>query len=190
MLPLPDLLAVSDLALALISGGSAVVGSLIGGGITGFFALRGEKNRQEFARSIEQRKEEREDQATAVVARGAAREWARVLTNNRLSIKAAIGQGHWWPAEADVKAFAFHEDRKLVASILSPDDYAAVERAEFILYNHMMRRETVMEGLTDRDDLPPLVDEEPEMLRQAIERLGSAEQVLRAVGDRIVWQVP
>jgi hypothetical protein len=183
MLDLPEVFAVADWVLALITGGSAVLGSLVGGGITGYFALKGERKRQEFAESVEQRKEEREDQATLAVACGAAREWARILSEDRVSIKTALDQGHWWPSDEDVQRFTFHEDRKLVASVLSPEDFRAVEAAEFALYNALMMRNTLFEGTTDEDPFPPITKQNAEQLSRARERLSSAERVLRAVGE-------
>ena len=182
MLNLPEVLAVSELGLALISAGSAVAGSLVGGAITGFFTLKGEKKRQDFAQSVEQRRQEREDQATLAVVRGAAREWARLLSENRLSIDTATARGHWWPSASNVQMFTSHEDRKLIASMLSRDDFATLERAESGLYNMVMMREIAYEGLPD-DALPPLDPGIADRLRSSTGLLRSAEPVLRDVGD-------
>jgi uncharacterized protein YjhX (UPF0386 family) len=183
MFGLPHVLAVSVLGLAVISAGSAVVGSLVGGGVTGFLALKGEKKRQEFARSIEQRKEEREDRATLALARGAGREWARRFSDNRATIVAAYQRGHWWPSEVDIQTFTVHEDRKLVASMLSAEDFRAVEIAESNLYSTVMVREIAFEGLPDDADLPRIGDQAEERLRQTVARLEAADRELRIVGE-------
>jgi hypothetical protein len=182
MFSLPEIFAVSDVGLALISGGSAVAGALVGGSITGFFSLKSEEKRQEFVRSAEQRKEAREDQATLAVARGAAREWAHLLRENRLSIAAAITSDHWWPSDSDVERFSVHDDRKLVASMLSPEDFDVIERAESSLYNQLMLRDGAFEGLPG--DAPfPRIGDQAEGLRGTTKLLASAEQVLRSIGN-------
>jgi len=142
-----------------------------------------EKKRQEFARSLEERKEARDDRATLAVARGAAREWARRLGENPASIDAAIRHDHWWPSPSDVQMFAVHDDRKLVVSMLSGDEFAIVERAESSLYNALSKRDIVYE-----DDLPsssplPSIGDDAEWLGRVSALLGSAELVLRSVGS-------
>jgi hypothetical protein len=65
-------LAVSDLALALITAGSAIVGAVAGGGITGYITPRAEEKRQDFARqeATTRAAEERERERRAEQASG------------------------------------------------------------------------------------------------------------------------
>lgn len=65
-------LAVSDLALALITAGAAILGAIAGGAVTGFVSLRAEDKRQAFARQMEDRRaaQERDRQYRAEQASG------------------------------------------------------------------------------------------------------------------------
>jgi hypothetical protein len=179
---MPDVLAVSQVGLALISAGSAVAGSLIGGGITGYYTLRGEAKRQAFARSVERQKEKREDQATLAVARGAAREWARRLRENKTSIETAIKQDHWWPYTTDVEMFNVHDDRKLIAAVLSDEDFDVLVQAESSLYNAMKKRDIAYEEFVEGESLPS-IGESAERLGATNARLESAERMLRDLGS-------
>jgi hypothetical protein len=183
MVELPHVLAVADWVVPLISGGSAIVGALAGGSITGYFALKGEKKRQEFAESVEQRKEEREDQATLALARGIGREWARILRDNRATIDAAYKEGYWWPSDVDIQRFTVHEDRKLVASMLAAEGFKTIEIAESTLHSTLMVRDVAREGYEPTAMVP--LGDETDRLRKMAERLQAAEQVLRAVGERL-----
>lgn len=117
---------------AWIAAAAALTGSLIGGLVTGGFSLWSESKRQAFARETERLQRDYNDAQRLRAARGAAREWQMQLRQNADVYSSHIQLGLWWnetqaPAPAD---FNRDEDRVLVTSLLTNEEWARVERGE------------------------------------------------------------
>ena len=89
--------------LALITGGAAAVGSLIGGCVTGYFTLRGEHARQEFAATTEESRRKYKEQREQAAASGAVREWRSMLRINRDLLELFRDTGTWWLAPQELQ---------------------------------------------------------------------------------------
>ena len=106
---------VSRTTLALITGGAAALGSLIGGCVTGYFSLRGERARQEFA--AEHRREHarvRRSEGQRAAASGAVRERRSMLRINRDLLELFRDTGTWWLAPQELQFFPQSPERQLV----------------------------------------------------------------------------
>ncbi|HEX8084123.1 MAG TPA: hypothetical protein VF529_07505 [Solirubrobacteraceae bacterium] len=118
-------------ALAAISGGSAVVGALAGGGVAGWSSLRGQRRRQEFDREERVALHAREDEHRARQIRGVAREIRREFKRNLAIYERHIGLGFWWSEELPrPRLFDREVDRALIASAMTEEQWRALEDAE------------------------------------------------------------
>ncbi len=133
---------VSRETLALITGGAAALGSLIGGCVTGFFTLRGESKRQQFARDTEQDQRAYDDEKERAAARGAARDWRSMLKDSASLLTVCRQAQSWWGDEQGVSHFPSVPERRLVASRMSGEEWADLERAET-----QLRRSDVLRAL-------------------------------------------
>jgi hypothetical protein len=135
-----------NLYVGLIGGGSALLGALVGGVVSGRYTLKGEEKRQRFAREEAIRIEESERRRLDDEARGVA-----------MAMAADFLKAHWWLfAARELRVFSPdhpftvppQEDRKLVGSRLSPEVWAKVVSAEALVESLVRGRE----GLKGRVD--------------------------------------
>jgi hypothetical protein len=121
----------SGSTLALISGGSAVFGALVGGTVAGWFNLRGQQKRQEFERAERLESEKRDDTLRRHQLRGVAREVRSLLRHNEAVFERHQELGFWWtPDLPGPEFFEREQDRVLLASYLTAEQWTAVENAE------------------------------------------------------------
>jgi hypothetical protein len=123
--------SVSKETLALISGGSAVLGALAGGGIAGWANLRGQKTRQAFDRAEREAADARADRIRLAQVAGLAREMRSQFKLNREIYSAHRKLEFWWNHQVPSPSlFDREEDRAVLASATSADQWDAIERAE------------------------------------------------------------
>jgi hypothetical protein len=122
--------SVSRETLALITGGAAALGSLIGGCVTGFFSLRGEVKRQDFARATERSQRDHDDEKERAAARGAARDWRLMLKDSGSLLTVCRQAQSWWETEQNLSFFPSTPERRLVASRMTSEEWADLEHAE------------------------------------------------------------
>jgi hypothetical protein len=128
---LPIAAEVSKTTLALIAGGSAVVGSAVGGLVSGAFGLRGERKRQLFARETRDDERDHQTQQELKLARGAAREMRATFRQSRERLHVALESKGWWPQDEPLRTSPAHfEERKLLASLMTKEQWDAIERAD------------------------------------------------------------
>ena len=127
-----SVIAASNVGIALISAGAALLGALVGGWVT----YRVEKSRQEAARELEQERYEREqttrEQQDLAVARGLA----RVLLNDLMNASTRLGteseMNRWRRTNIWTPSLGA-DDRRDLFRYLSPLELEAVLRAETAL---------------------------------------------------------
>ena len=95
---------VSKETLALIAGGAAILGSVTGTLVAGFFTLRGEDKRHAFAKQMRDADERRQTQRELQLAKGAAREMRATLRSNRDRMQFALDHKDWWHGEEPLRA--------------------------------------------------------------------------------------
>lgn len=129
------------LYVALITGGSALLGAAVGGLISGAFSLEGEKKRQQFAREEATRRDDREDRREDAAAQGAARvmasEFKRALS---ILIAAKLARAVFPEHSINVSEVA---DRKLVAPRLDAAQWHRVVVGEQVLRAMVEHRATL-----------------------------------------------
>jgi hypothetical protein len=118
----------SNTGIALISAASAIVGAAVGGGVTGWVSLKAEDKRQAFAGALEQKRSDRQDARDQAVIRGACRIWRTRFQQAVAFYEPSVDGGLWMAYELDPPPSA--EDRKLVASALTADEWTAIDGAE------------------------------------------------------------
>ena len=191
---------VSIEALALISGGAAVLGALTGGGIAGWANLRGQKARQGFDREEREAVEARADQLRVANVRGVAREMRAIFNRNIDIYERHSRVGFWWSEEvATPTLFEREADRVLIASVVSAKQWNAIENAErqfaFVTETREISVEFGTRGIREAGD--PATDSplafkwfgtnrtEDEALEAARESLRSVIVVTRAAVDAL-----
>jgi hypothetical protein len=112
--------AATDVGISLIAAGSAVLGAAVGGSVSGAFSLRSERNRRD-----------REDAQELKLAKGAAREMRATLRQSREELQTALDTHAWWLEDGAVRTSSLHiEERKVLASLMTKDQWDAIERAD------------------------------------------------------------
>jgi hypothetical protein len=149
---------VSGETVAIISGASAVLGSLVGGAVTGFFSLRGERARQAFARRTQAAADAREDDRERAIVRGTSREMCRSLRVSADFLDRWQEAGVWWPNEApsELQEFGHLAERKAVAAAATAWQWEQVEEAEQAIRDaHLVRRIAITQALAQANNGEP-----------------------------------
>lgn len=185
--------ALSTTTTVLLAAGIGVVGAVLGAAASGFATYKIEGRRQAFERRQGLRRERREKEVELAATRGIARVWASALekyiftldTMLKISFSPSEGAAQrpsWWAAEAIdplVPSISL-EDRKLIATALTDEEWNTVNRAE-----EAVRQVEMVERLV-KGDMPvtesgPVLDEgSTEALRSAVESGREAVDILRA----------
>jgi hypothetical protein len=127
----PVISAASDLTIALVSAGAAVVGAIVGGLISGVVTMRSETRKESFVRDQDEKRIQREEMQELAVARGAARIMRAHFDEAANVVRIANTRREWWPEGTPFEPLPPLEDRKLMASLLTADEWEDVQRAEF-----------------------------------------------------------
>jgi hypothetical protein len=125
----------SDLVVALVAGGFAIVGTLVGGFLTFWSSHRLERERQAFERQRAEEEQRRLAGATSTILR------VRYLTAKR-TVETAITTGNWWSSGVSTVREPTAEELKLIALYLSEEGWEAVEQAEFLVTRVEETRQT------------------------------------------------
>ena len=99
-------------------------------------------------------------------------------------IGAALTEGRWWASDIEPRIFDLHEDRKLVASMLSANEFSIVKSTEFALAVLMAKRKLNFERHRGRD-LPAVAEDDLERIANVIVQLKQTRVVLGAVGGTV-----
>lgn len=157
-------LAISDLALAIVVGAATAVGAGIGGAITGLVTLRVERQRQTLLihRDLLGRRRE------AIVA---ARLVAESLEDVRVVFDRTLESGRWeltrFPTEA------WREHRSVLAAWLPAEEWQALTAAVKLIELFAQRTPDPKGPL--RDDLRPLLEQGRDAMVTAIVAVASLE---------------
>jgi hypothetical protein len=168
-----------DVRVALVGIGAALLGSLVGGTLTGWVSLASEDKRQAFASKQEERRWSREDDQRQKDVRGVARLLDGRYRQARTSLATAANQRSWWVIDTDVPERLSSEDMKLLGSWMDDRSWAKIQAAETVLLNvEIFRQEAKDRG---GNNWRELVDEEKEILELARETLNTAIVTLSAL---------
>jgi hypothetical protein len=126
-----------------------VVGAVIATAVTYLI----ERQRQRYAHEEESRRAERAREAEERVARGTARALRSHFLQWQGVLDGAIAQNRWWADPEQPISVPPLEDRKLVASQLTSEQWHQIEYAEFGIHRAIAKREQAGEsrGLYDED---------------------------------------
>jgi hypothetical protein len=159
------ILAISDLALALLVGGATALGAGVGGVISAMIALAVEKRRQRFHGELES--EER---------RKAARVAARLISEELFEAKAvffqALNHGEWGLIRMSTEQWTQH--RTALAAVLTDDDWTKLMDAVSTI--QLFADEMRPESLTGQ----PLVEAHRGYAQDCHDKLGAATKVLKS----------
>jgi hypothetical protein len=181
------LATLSTTTAVLLSAGIGVLGAVLGATASGIGTYKIEAQRQAFEAQQALRRERRESDRQRAVMCGAARAWYREL-GRYLSLIGVMGthphQGKepvWWPDAAidPLIPAVSAEDRKLIASAVTEDEWDQLVRAENTIHvvetlRRAERGDTRPEALG-----PALGDESKEAVAMALVRGAEAVIVLR-----------
>lgn len=164
--------ASEDVRVALVGIGAALVGSLVGGTLTGWVSLASEDKRQAFASEQEERRWSREDDQRQKDVRGVARLLDGRYRQARISLATAANERSWWVIDTDVPQRLSSEDMKLLGSWMDDRAWAQIQAVETALLNiELFRREAKERGGHDWRDV---MEEDEELLALAREALDMA----------------
>lgn len=172
----------SDLRIALVGAIAAIAGSIVGGSITGVVSLRAERKRQEFTRSEERARWDREDDREKMLALAAARAVRSQYLRAYILLDHSLTPPVGWYRMQDIAVPAIDtDDRKLLARFLTPIDWAAIELADLGL-------ETVLASYHDAkkkagESEPELSSVDARNVRSAGDFLRSAIRALDTLGE-------
>lgn len=171
--------ASEDVRVALVGIGAALLGSLVGGTLTGWVSLASEDKRQAFASKEEERRWSREDNQRQKDVRGVARLLDGRYRQARIPLGTAVRDQAWWVIDTDVPERLSSKDMKLLGSWMDDRSWAKIQAAETVLLNvEVFRQEAKDRG---GNDWRELVDEEKEILELARETLNTAIVTLSAL---------
>jgi hypothetical protein len=171
--------ASEDVRVALVGIGAALLGSLVGGTLTGWISLASEDKRQAFAREQEERRWSREDDQRQKDVRGVARLLDERYRQARIPLGTAVSDQAWWLTDTDVPERLSSNEMKLLGSWMDDRSWAKIQAAETVLLSvEIFRREAKDRG---GNEWRELVDEEKEILELARQTLNTAIMTLSAL---------
>jgi hypothetical protein len=181
------------------SGLSALGGTLVGGTVTGVATYKIEGKRQRFEegeRKIDRQQEddarreerEREDAATRAITRGVARVMRSRYERLEGAISSTLENGAWLSATFEVDPAPPIEDRKLVASAATPQEWLTVDLAEFSLSVFLAGRDVVfaIRGIPQpvtRFSRAAVIDDEATVIQSTITALARAKTALDRLAE-------
>ncbi len=168
-----------DVRVALVGIGAALVGSLVGGTLTGWVSLASENKRQAFASEQEERRRSREDDQRQKDVRGAARLLDGRYRQARISLATAANERSWWVIDTDVPERLSSDDMKLLGSWMDDRSWAQIQAVETALLNIKIFRQQAKER--GGNDWREVTEEDKELLELAQEALDMAIAGLSAL---------
>jgi hypothetical protein len=108
-----------------------------------------------------EKRDARERELAIVRAAGVARVMRQRLDRLARSLEVSSTHGIWMPLEVPIDDPMPLEDRKLVASEVTPDEWSKVDRADFQLDIYLVQREIHFKkvGYVEGDEIPGLTEE-------------------------------
>jgi hypothetical protein len=163
------------LAFSWEEGVLALVGVVVGGAITAGVGYLAERQRRRSAREDEDRRAERARETEQRVARGTARALRSHFLQWQGVLDTAIAQNRWWADPEQPLSVPPLEDRKLVASQLSAEQWHEIEYAEFGIHRAIAKR-------AQAGDSRGLYDEDIELVARARDYVAGAIGALAELG--------
>jgi hypothetical protein len=164
--------------LLAFSWGDAVVplvGVLVGGLIAAGMSYWSERERQRFAREQEAQRAAQAREAEERVARGTARALRSHFLQWQGVLDSSIAQNRWWADPEQPISVPPLDDRKLVASQLTPEQWHQIEYAEFGIHRAIAKR-------TQAGESRGLYDEDIELVGRARDYVVGAIEALGEIG--------
>ena len=158
--------------------------------MTWLVTSRSEDKRQAFAREVETRREKREREEEArdrqagvelKLASGAARVMQSEFSKQESALSVSLENAIWPPPEdvLDVSSRLSLEDLKLVASLLTPEEWIKIDVAQFGVKTIMVQRAAAAEQHLGEDHwIIPLGDESAASIKQVREAVDNAAHAL------------
>jgi hypothetical protein len=136
------LLAISDVALALLVAGATALGAGVGGVIAGFVTMRVERDRQTFAAGLEAERERR-------AARIAARPIWEELNGARATFDHALEKGRWGRTTMETTAWRQHGET--LAGLLTYPQWRTIMNAVILIALFEEHLQGIHHGLDERE---------------------------------------
>jgi hypothetical protein len=186
----------SNLTIALISAGAAIVGAVVGGGLTAYATYRIERSRQTHDFELEDKRHAHEDALAAQAAqREVEREHRALLGTSRMlvsylaqvqsTLNASLKQGVWWPRIA-----AFDpppSDIERVLSLLTNEEWLLLASARTMIEGLEILRRVVDLGEGDERSVGEprieLTESDKKTFHDALERIAKARTALVRVAS-------
>jgi hypothetical protein len=162
----------SALIVALVGVAAAILGSVVGGGMTGWLTLRVERERHERERA-------RDAEREAAAVRGIARVTSARLGAALTLCATTLEQGVWWHPELEIPPPLPIEDRKLLASVMPVEQWVLLEKAE----HAVATLQSVRRGVADQAD-QSLNEEARVVLKQAHQRFDAGQNAVKELAMR------
>jgi hypothetical protein len=183
-----ELAATSNVVIAAIGAGGAVLGAIVGGVTTYKIERSREKTAAEIERSREETQRKNEREAEDRVRRGIARVWSKklgdfyVLVDDHSPPKMG---SRWWKTENDVNPEIRVKDMKRVAADAVPEQWKAIDYALTHVREARAARENALRVAKDNGTgEPPLISKDDvHTLRDAMEELEEAIKMLAQLSD-------
>jgi hypothetical protein len=182
-------LAVSDLAIAGISAGAALLGALVGGGVT----YKVEQSRQKHERDLEQERYERQQEERERQDLAVARGLARVMFNDfllaHLALQSERDQDKWSDSPA-WKPRLGAEDRRDLFRYLRRDEFLSVMGAEGFLEQAEGSRRDALDFLEKMDAIGAAEEAKEEARPSNVAQFPSIIESTRKAQNALDWRLP